>query len=65
MPFLNSRLASLLFAKVVRSYLSSISRRAADQSYPDLAIHARDYISADIMLYGYWEIDELNSILFL
>lgn len=54
----------LIAARLVRSYLNFVTRYAFNKGYPDLAIHSRrDYIATDIILYGYWEINEINCIL--
>ena len=33
--------------------------------FPDIAAYSRDYISMDIMIYGYWEIKEIETLRFL
>lgn len=52
-------------SRLGRAYLNNIKARANCLKLPDIAANIQDYITNDIILYGYWEINEIRALRFL
>lgn len=55
-------LCDAVLIRIARWQLNRSRQKSLETSYPEIAAYARDYIGADIALYGYWEIQSLKAL---